>query len=84
MSTKPGRTHRIDPNCHQFVTKPFEMAFFSSHMFRCCFPPSRVSAAGKEIPSKNLKSEKKPASPERKGAPIVVSYFPVNSYPSRM
>uniref|UniRef100_A0A9I9DTH5 Uncharacterized protein n=1 Tax=Cucumis melo TaxID=3656 RepID=A0A9I9DTH5_CUCME len=59
------------------------MGFFSQ-MFSCCFFPSRVSADHKDLPGGTSKNPKRSVKKERKEAPIVVSYFPVNSYPSRL
>ncbi|KAG6789212.1 hypothetical protein POTOM_005302 [Populus tomentosa] len=53
-----------------------------------CFVPSfpaRVSSDNVSVPEvKAPKSEKSKGKSKSSGAPIVVSYFPVNSYPSRL
>jgi len=55
-----------------------------------CFGPSSNSSSQvsdydeKSSQSKSLSSEKLKRKEKSKGAPIVVSYFPVNYYPSRL
>ncbi|OIW11784.1 hypothetical protein TanjilG_14324 [Lupinus angustifolius] len=58
-------------------------------VFLNCFAPSTSSSAqvsdhaeGSQL--KSISSEKPKSKSESKGAPIVVSYFPINSYPSRL
>ncbi|KAL9405250.1 hypothetical protein Peur_002222 [Populus x canadensis] len=62
------------------------MAKFSA-IFSCFVPSfsSRVSNDNVSVPEvKAPKSEKSKGKSKSSGAPIVVSYFPVNSYPSRL
>ncbi|EXB59945.1 hypothetical protein L484_013065 [Morus notabilis] len=73
------------------------MAIFSS-FFNCFAPPSSSSSSScrvsddhgkstdtseKKVAPNDLKKTKSKSSKSSK-APIVVSYFPVNSYPSRL
>ncbi|XP_017979783.1 PREDICTED: uncharacterized protein LOC108662755 [Theobroma cacao] len=65
------------------------MARFSVSAFLSCFLPkafSRVSVDAQVACMKKSSSEKPETKSQSKGkgAPIVVSYFPVNSYLSRL
>ncbi|KAG5000277.1 hypothetical protein AAZX31_08G150500 [Glycine max] len=58
-----------------------------SSIFNCFVPSSSSQVSDYAKGSSQLKSpssEKPKSKPKSKGAPIVVSYFPVNHYPSRL
>ncbi|KAE9584910.1 hypothetical protein Lalb_Chr25g0283431 [Lupinus albus] len=56
------------------------MSFF----FNCFAPSSSQIIDSKGSQLKSQSSEKPKSKSKSKGAPIVVSYFPVNSHPSRL
>ncbi|KAK7322634.1 hypothetical protein VNO77_26023 [Canavalia gladiata] len=67
------------------VSKFQLMALFS--FFNCFGTPhssGQVSDYAEGSQLKSSSSEKSKSKPKSKGAPIVVSYFPVNHYPSRL
>ncbi|BAT93026.1 hypothetical protein VIGAN_07191100, partial [Vigna angularis var. angularis] len=64
------------------------MSFFSS-FFNCCVSSSssssrKVSDVEDGCESKAPSSEKQKKKPKSKGAPVVMSYFPINSSLSRL
>ncbi|AES69294.1 hypothetical protein MtrunA17_Chr3g0087431 [Medicago truncatula] len=58
------------------------MALISS--FFNCFGPSSNSSSQVSDNAENSCQEKSKRKEKSKGAPIIVSYFPVNYYPSRL